>query len=472
MTLAAEVVDEVLLEIETGVIGAEVEAHGGQCSSPRPQGGTAIYSPAMTRRLGLGLLTLAVVVPLLAGCGDKASSGPSGSPPSSDSAFQPTQSDFREIRHLLARRATAVLQHHQQAFLATLDQRQPSLIRAQRALYSNLAQLPLASLAYTMDTSSLTLPAPIGDGDPVLHPAVVEQLQVRGTMTAPVSNALDETFVRRDGHWVIGAEGDADPGTSGQTAYERPWHGGPIAVRSDGSLTIVVDRARAGTLASLSQEIVADLDFDASVLKIPASHAVFVDATSNGPATSFAKGHQEAGAVTFELRHTNAGGDRLAGAAGVAIKINPHEAARLAGSTPLLRHELTHVMLHEYLKSSPPWLSEGVANWVEYYPDDYAHSRLSADLYTRVMAADRELPSVGGFGYNPGVNYMISQAAVAWLISHYGMDKLLELMRGYRDDYHDLNTDEFTPRLLREVYGLTERQVVAGAFGLLGTLQN
>jgi hypothetical protein len=34
--LGREVVDEVLLEVETGVVGAEVDAHGDQCSSPRP----------------------------------------------------------------------------------------------------------------------------------------------------------------------------------------------------------------------------------------------------------------------------------------------------------------------------------------------------------------------------------------------------------------------------------------------------
>ena len=71
------------------------------------------------------------------------------------------------------------------------------------------------------------------------------------------------------------------------------------------------------------------------------------------------------------------------------------------------------------------------------------------------MHADRELPIVGLFNDDPDVNYPISQAAVAWLIAHYGMAKLLDLMRAYRDDYQDVNVDALTPRLLRQVYGVT-----------------
>jgi hypothetical protein len=429
----------------------------------------------MLRRLGLGSLALAIAVSLLAGCGGHSQAGKlgAGSPDGAGESFQPTKSDFHDLHALLARRAAAVLHHHEGAFLATVDPRQPTLISRQKTLYQNLAQLPLTSLAYTMDTGSLMVPAQVSDGDPVLHPGVVEQLQIRDTMPAPVSNAVDLTFVRRDGDWVVGAESPASQGSSGATADERPWYGGRIAARSEGALTVLVDASRAASLGSLTAEIIDDIDVDASLLDVPAQHAILVDATSNGASTSFSTlSKEQAGAVTFGLSHTNPSGDRYVESAGLAIKVNPHDVARLADSTPLLRHELTHFLLHEYLSSSPRWLSEGIANWVQYYPDDYPEFRLTGGLYERVMHADRALPTVGVFNYDPDIHYQVAQAAVAWLIKQDGVSKLLDLMHAYRDDFHDVNVDALTPRLLREVYGVSEQQVVAGAFGLIASYQH
>ena len=56
---------------------------------------------------------------------------------------------------------------------------------------------------------------------------------------------------------------------------------------------------------------------------------------------------------------------------------------------------------------------------------------------------------------------------MSWLVSHYGVAKLLDLMGAYRDHYTDANVDALTPKLLREVYGVTPAQVTDGAWGLL-----
>jgi hypothetical protein len=375
---------------------------------------------------------------------------------------------------VLAQRAHAALTHDRSAFLATVDDHDPAFVAKERTLYQNLAQLPLASLAYPSDTSELLVPAAVGGGDPVLHPVVVEQLKLRGTTTRPISNSLDITFVRRDGRWLVAAEGDQDDDSSGgASAVERPWWGVPIAARVDGPLTVLVDRSRASSLDSLTGSVSDDIDVDSRLLGVPAQHALLVDATSNGTSTSFSSlSKEQAGAVTFALRHTDPSGDRFTAVAGMAIKINPHEVATLSSDTLLLRHELTHYLLHDYLGSSPTWLSEGIANWVEYYPDDYASLRLTGGLYPKLMHSDRELPGVGVFDYDPAVHYQVAQAAVAWLIDRAGMPRLLELMRAYRTDYEGANVDALTTRLLRQVYGVTQQQVVAGAFGKIARLQH
>jgi hypothetical protein len=156
----------------------------------------------------------------------------------------------------------------------------------------------------------------------------------------------------------------------------------------------------------------------------------------------------------------------------MAIKINPHESGSYSADAGLLRHELTHFLLRDYSGSSPKWLVEGVATWIQYYPDSFGDSGVTADLYRRLLASDRRLPVLGLFNEDPQVNYEIAQAAVAWLVNNYGMPKLIELMKAYRQHYAGVDTDSLTPQMLRQVYGVSEPTVVSGAFGLLKQLQH
>ena len=89
-------------------------------------------------------------------------------------------------------------------------------------------QLPLASLSYGIDTSAALVPADVPGDDPLLHPTVVEHLKLAGTFDRPVSNPVDETFVRRDGHWLLGSESEAKEADHFDTPQERPWFGVPI----------------------------------------------------------------------------------------------------------------------------------------------------------------------------------------------------------------------------------------------------
>jgi len=436
----------------------------------------------MLRRLGPRSSALIVAVSLLAGCGSGTSSEPragsstpgaaSTSASSHAGKFQPTPQDFRAVSRVLDRRARAIQAHDLGAFLATVDRSDPALVDQQRTLYSNLAQLSVASLRYEMDMSAALVPAPVKGHDPVLHPQITEFLRLTSSLDRPVTNAVDETFVRRGNRWLVGAE--PATGASDSAVQWRPWGGPPIAALRTDAMTVIVDRSRASTLSSLTQAIHDDIAFDAARLGVPASYKVVVDATSSGGATTFSSlSKEEAAAVTFGLvegtRDTPQTGRRLAG---LAIKVNPHDAAQLTESTPLLRHELTHYLLGSYSGSSPKWLSEGVATWIQYYPDTFSALGVSPDLYSKLIHADRALPSIGLFNDAPDVNYVVSQAAVAWLVSHYGMPKLIDLMRAYRDNYRDVNTDAITGRMLRQVYGVTQRQVVAGAFGLISELRH
>jgi hypothetical protein len=438
----------------------------------------------MRRRLGPGLLALTVAVVLLAGCdGSSTSSVPgagrslrSGLPNTSanasagGSAHQPTPADFRAVAAVLDRRARAIRAKDLGAFLSTVDRSNRALVSQQRTLFANLTGLSVTSLRYQMDSSAALVPATVAGHDPVLHPQITEFLQIEGSLDRPVTNSIDETFVRRGHRWLVGAE-PADGPLSADVQW-RPWGGPAIASLRTDDMTVLVDSSRASTLASLTQEIHDDIAFDAAHLGVPASYKIVVDATSSGAATTFSSlSKEEAAAVTFPLvEGTLESPDVGRRLAGLAIKVNPRDAAQASASTPLLRHELTHYLLRQYNPACPKWLSEGIATWIQYYPDSFPALGVPASLYTRLIDADRTLPSIGLFDDDPDVNYIVSQAAVAWLVSLDGMPRLIELMRAYRDQYRDVNVDALTSRLLRQVYGVSQQQVVSGAFQLIATL--
>src|SRR5689334_1260369 len=132
-----------------------------------------------TRALG-SLLGLA----LLTGCGltdQGGSAAPAAptttssvrSPSASPTKFEPTRDDFQRVGEVLRTRAQAVRAHDERAFLATVDPQQPALVASQRTLYENLAQLPIASLSYSVDPTSALVPAKVPGTDPLLHPVVV-----------------------------------------------------------------------------------------------------------------------------------------------------------------------------------------------------------------------------------------------------------------------------------------------------------
>ena len=430
------------------------------------------------RRLAVGLAGL-LAVGALAGCdldgGTAVKAGGVGpEAPSSQedgSSYDPTEDDEQALRDLMDARERALRDDDVDAFRATVDPRQPKLVAAQTVLFRNLRRLPLASFRYDVTTTYL-VPADVPGRDPVLHPQVLEQLQLAGTMTRPVSNKLDLTFVKRGDQWLLGAE--RAPGAKGsvEDPQERPWFGGPIVVRRDGRLTVLVDESRSDQLDGLVDAVRDGVQRDAAILGVQRNDRVLVDATSNGVANDFGAGVKEqVGAVTFPIISTNLDGDAT-DLAGTAIKINPDHVAELIDESQLLWHELTHYLLFKHAGSSPVWLTEGVAAWVEYQPTELSGLVVPDELYERLQRPPRELPTKGVFYGKPDVHYLIGQAAVQWLVQRSGTDRLLELMKTYDRLYQGVNTDEVTPRALRKVYGISERELVDGTWANLSSLHH
>jgi hypothetical protein len=425
----------------------------------------------------VALLSTVLVAGALGGCDLETAKAARGGASSADTSsgtdhFRPTHGDEAAIRSLMRDRQVAVLHHDRQAFQETVDPGQPKLLEAQMTLYDNLQKLPLATISYDVSTTYLS-PAEVPGHDPVLHPEMVENVRLRGTNDHAIANNLDVTVVRRGGHWLVGAERPPGTLTYVKGPQERPWFGVPIAVHHDDTLTVVVDQSDADELDGLVGAVRAGLARDAGYLDVPVKDQVLVDATSNGAETPVSTGgNGEVEAVTIPLYSTGSAEKADGSLAGVAIKVNPRHVQELIDDDRVLWHELTHYLLFDRMAGSPVWLIEGVAAWDEWQPLEMDELVVPDDVFEKAQRPPHELPTGRTFYGRADADYPIAQAAVQWLVQRAGIDKLLELMKAYGRFHHGADADTVTPRALREVYGISEEELVAGTYATLSTLQH
>jgi len=101
---------------------------------------------------------------------------------------------------------------------------------------------------YTVDDGAgLPTAKVVASDDPVFRPTVLEQVRL-GIDDAPVINTLEDTFVRHDGTWLLGAESVRGKYHDEHEPQSRSWAGSaPLAVARAGDLAVVVDADQVGT---------------------------------------------------------------------------------------------------------------------------------------------------------------------------------------------------------------------------------
>jgi hypothetical protein len=426
-----------------------------------------------------GALVLGLATGLATGCSadqstrSPASGAPSGQATSGDGSsgpehFQPTDEDREAIRTLLGDRAAALEDGDRVAFLATVDSADSGFVRQQRRLFANLRQLPVETVRYSVDDAAGLMAADLPGDDPVFSPGVLEQVRL-DVDAAPVTNQLEDTFVRRDGAWLLGAETVPGKYEADREPQSRPWAGGVaiVAARSSG-LLLLVDRDRRAEAPGLADRMASYIRLVAATLRMRPSYDVLVDATTVGETHAMSTvGDTEAAAITFAVTYfDNSDHGRLAG---VRIKVNPHTAARTVNDPLVMRHELTHFLTLERLAGAPTWLKEGLAEWASTAPSGLDDLVVDPAAYAHVTQVRRRLPSEGRWGLDPRADYLIARAAVTHLVTSFGLASVFAMAREYRSIEGD-DPDVKTDRVLRRVVGITESQLVRATWAGLATL--
>ncbi len=385
--------------------------------------------------------------------------------------LEPTRSDLQAVDRLLARRAAAVRQRDEAAFLATVDPADAGVVAQQRTLFENLSQLRLAGFSYATTDDVLT-PDPVSGRDPELRVQTVERTWLADALTGPVGNVVRMTFVRREAGWLLGRERPPAAVDPGDDAPPRPWFGGPISVVDRGSLVVVVDADEAAAADRLADVVEQSIAADASLLGLAPDRALLVSATANArPVRLNSSSQAEAAAVYANVHDTDALGRPTRRTGGV-VQANPSmSVADLADERGLVRHELVHHLLSAYSGTLPLWVSEGIAEYARWYPLTISDLQVTSELWRRLQTAAPELPSDAVFQLDPRVHYLVAQAAVQHLVSLGGATRFLALLDGYREAAGSLPADRATPDLLREVYGITESELVGETWSNLTALQ-
>ncbi|MEV0437498.1 hypothetical protein [Streptomyces spectabilis] len=379
------------------------------------------------RAAGLGLAVLAPFA--FAGCGgpESADAVPDG------------------VRHLLDRRAAAVLDRDERAYRAT---------GGPFTAFDNLRELPLRSWSYRLKDF---------DRDGARATATAElRYRVAGYDRAPLTVDRALALRQRDGRWYVSSERPA------RKAAEQLWDQGRVeSVRGTHSLVLGVGRERADLrrYARLADDAVPDVSA-AWPRPWAGRVVVLVPRSLDGMADLLgapASGYQGIAAVTTG----EAGGSGTAPADRIIINPDAYGVLGDLGKQVVLTHEATHVATRaDTSRATPLWLSEGFADWVGYRGTGRDPEQAAPELRRAVVdgSLPAALPDDADFGFSGDASRLSRAYEGSWLAcrmiaEQWGERKLVEFYAavGAHDeragavaeelrDVLDIGPEEFTAR--------------------------
>jgi len=348
-----------------------------------------------------------------------------------------TQARIRAVRDLLDRRATAVIQRDETAFMATVDPlAAPEFVAAQRALFGNLGGVPLSEWRYGLDGGvSATTPTREHDAARLWAPRTTLRYALLGVDTVPTARPLGYLYAERGGTWYLTS--DSELGADAERTWRGPWDFGPCIAVTAASGLVLGHPGNEQLLASVA----ADLDG-----AVGAVTGVWGDEWAKRVAVVLPGSLEE----MRELVGPEFAVDGIAAAAvadrvdvasrtaiGQRVVLNPDQAGRLTASARqiVLRHELTHVAARaSTVDGAPMWLLEGLADYVGYLDSGLTPREAAPDL---VRALRESGPPAGlpvdedfrGDGSNLDLAYQLAWSAALHIVDRAGQDGLVQLYR-------------------------------------------
>jgi hypothetical protein len=387
---------------------------------------------------------VAVLLLSLTGCGGGGhDESLLGSPGASPSKARPHAVDSRSPeQRLLDRRAKAVLDDDEQAFLAPVARNEPVLLARQRRLFDNLQRLPVERLAFTPDGGH----------------RVLRRLTLRGFDAGPEVGMAGFDVERRGGRLRVVPAPAADRATD-------PWDLDEVEVRTSSHVLGVFDRAsypRASDVMVAVSNGATDVgdalpgDWDRNAVVYVFRDPAVLASYARVPGGNL----QHLGGLSFPVRG-GANGQKVVGSR-VALLPGAMD-ADTAELDRIVRHELTHVALGARAKDVPLWLSEGIAEYVAALPVRPSHRRIATIAVHDAEAGLLTLPDAATFNDDEqDLHYSVAWMACDYLAARHGDTVLWRLLDAMRRA-HVGRAGSGQDAVLRSVVGMDSTQLAQHA---------
>jgi hypothetical protein len=371
------------------------------------------------------------------------------------------------VDDVLRKRAQAVIQDNQAAFLADVDGGNKSLVARQRTLFANLRQFGFARLVYQQLGQQYDEAVTQKYGPSTYLIAVAVTYQIRGIDAVPVRAMLGYTFTERaDGGWMLVSDTDLDKRLP-RGSHQEAWDTGEVLVKRAARVLVVVEKGQdqlATTLLSKASSAVKAVTkswpggWTGAGMVIALDDKVVRGADYKAP-----KNAEDAIAMATWVYRTLPGevtgeGQR----ADSYVVINPRNRSKVDART--LAHEFTHVATAPYGAYAPRWLVEGAATYVEFLPmdgaDNLALDKYRQEVRTKYLTKAKSLSADAVFFERSDSSYPLSWLAVDYLFERFGGTEVGTL---YQEMAALGATQAERDRIMLEHVGVTE----AGLFQAL-----
>ena len=331
------------------------------------------------------------------------------------------------VDQVLKKRAQAVVQDNQSAFLADVDPGNKSLVARQRVLFGNLRQFGFARLAYQQLSQQYDDAITREHGPSTYLVAIAMTYQIRGIDIVPVRAMLGYTFTEtQTGRWLLVSDTDLDKRLP-RGSHQEAWDTGDVLVKRAPRVLVVVEKGQdqlANGLVRMASSAVKAVTkswpggWTGSGVVIALDDKVVRGADYTVP-----KNAEDAIAMATWVYRTLPGEATGEGQrADSYVVVNPRNRAKV--DARILAHEFTHVPTAPYGAYAPRWMVEGAATYVEFLPmdgsEDLALGKYRQDVRTKYLATAKSLPADAVFFQHADSSYPLGWLAVDYLFTRFG----------------------------------------------------
>ncbi|ALG07804.1 hypothetical protein [Kibdelosporangium phytohabitans] len=394
----------------------------------------------------------------------------SSAPPNQGAVAPPSGERAQAAQSMLRARAEALLRRDEQAFMASVDPHaEPAFRDAQRALFANLAKVPVREWSYTLQ--------PLRSLDPSVLPNVpgAQELwapeidlvyALRGADPSPTHRPMGYLLVKRADAWFI--RSDTDLLGVGRRTWRGPWDFGPCVVVTTARGLVLTHPAR----EAMAKRVAAELDGAVqSVSEVwPTGwtkQAVVILPDSNDEMKALVGPNFPVESVVAVSVADRVDTDRgIAEGQRVVMSATSADALSVTALRIVLRHEFTHIAARgSTVDGSPMWVLEGFADYVGYRDSGIPLAQAAPDLNASMLTSGppAKLPSdeeFRGQGRTLDMAYQKSFSVARFVADKLGEQKLIELYRVLAKAGR-VGPDKID-ELLLPVVGLNAEQFVAG----------